>query len=128
MSDRLSELLRQRAALQEHLAWLDREIANAAGSPLPAESPLIPPSVPPAAATSAAEPARHPPTAAAAAPAAAGLNSILPGDAESILDHYRTSSGSLHRDVRQGCFLYFALALGLLALVVLALYFAIGSR
>src|SRR6478672_3124092 len=35
MSDRLSELLRQRALVQEHLAWLDRQIADASMAVLP---------------------------------------------------------------------------------------------
>jgi hypothetical protein len=116
-SDRLAELLRQRAALQEHLAWLDREIASAADSSPPSVSRPIAPPVPPAA-----------PTSAATAPAATGLTSIPSGNAEAILEHYRAPPDSLQRDVRQGCFLYFTLALVLLALAVMALYFAIGSR
>src|SRR5690349_2525236 len=39
--DRLQQLLRQRALLQEHLAWLDREIAAASeGTPPPAPTPI----------------------------------------------------------------------------------------
>ena len=59
MSSRLDELRRHRALLQEHLAWLDREIAAAAGEK-PA-SPAVPivaaprPATPPPAAPDAAD-------------------------------------------------------------------------
>lgn len=49
--DRLAELLRQRALLSQHLAWLDSEIAKASGAPLPSVPQAIPlPAIPPEAA------------------------------------------------------------------------------
>ncbi|HZP60009.1 MAG TPA: hypothetical protein VFB27_06750, partial [Opitutaceae bacterium] len=52
-SDHLSELRRQRALVQEHLAWLDREIAAAAGETTPLTLAPKPPG-PPAASASVA--------------------------------------------------------------------------
>ena len=43
MSDRLAELVRQRALVQEHLAWLDREIARAAQKPVAAVETSVAP-------------------------------------------------------------------------------------
>lgn len=110
--DRLAELRRQRALVQEHLDWLDREIAAAGGStpallsprpaaftPAPAIVAKLPPSIPAAATPDARE-------------------------AETILEQYRTSDKSLKTDVRKGCLLYFAAAFVLLGLGVAALWFA----
>src|SRR5687767_12264145 len=100
MPDRLNELVRQRALVLEHLAWLDREIARANSSPAPGPmaipDPFAPssssspaPTVPagPAPAAGAADPGRSTPSSSAAA---------TPGDApvvltEEILDQYRVS-------------------------------------
>ena len=43
MSDRLQDLLRQRALIQEQLAWLDREIAAAADAALATTAPAVTP-------------------------------------------------------------------------------------
>ena len=68
MSDRFQELLRQRALVQQHLAWLDGEIAEASGStpatPTPAprqpfSSPHPTPPAPSYAASQAAAITRH---------------------------------------------------------------------
>ncbi|MEI6106166.1 MAG: hypothetical protein WCR49_04040 [Opitutae bacterium] len=106
MSDRLKDLQRQRALAQEQLDWLDREIAREAGQGAPLAAKPIP--VP-----RAPEPAA-PPTAASAQAAA---------DAEAILAQYKSDPGSLQKNIKRGCYLYFFVALGLLALGVLALYF-----
>lgn len=48
-SDRLAELQRQREAVRQHLAWLDREIASVTGASAPmsgARSPATPPASP----------------------------------------------------------------------------------
>jgi hypothetical protein len=100
-SDRLKELQRQRALAQEQVAWLDREIARE--SSLLAAAPTIP--VVPAAARGFERPA---------APS--------PLDAERIIEQYQARPGSLHGEVKRGCFLYFGAAFGLLALGVLALW------
>src|SRR3954470_22363220 len=48
MPDRLAELRRQRALIAEHLAWLDRQIAEAGGSSVPAAQPALQPTPTPA--------------------------------------------------------------------------------
>ena len=101
MSDRLTELQRQRALAQEQLAWLDREIARETG---------------------AATPAPTSPAATAATPPTAGLVHAE-ADAEALLAQYRSDPQALHGDVKRGCFLYFIAAFGLLALGLLAFYF-----
>jgi hypothetical protein len=130
MSDRLAELRRQRALMQEHLAWLDAEIAAAeksgAETPTPALVPapglratprvvsLTPAATPKIAAVPTASPA--------AAPAA------IDPLADKILEEYRVPEKSLHQDVRKGCFLYFAAALLLLGAAVVGLYFALRQK
>lgn len=136
MSERLSELLRQRALLQQHLAWLDREIASATTpttAPVPSmvslPAPVALPTLPavagatPPVATIVGTPtlASNPATGPASPPA------VTPNP-DAILDKYRTEPRSLQQDVRKGCFLYFAAALLILALGVLGLYFALRSR
>lgn len=106
MSDRLAELVRQRALVQEHLAWLNREIAAAA------EAARV---VPPAENAGAAPPDR-PASAVSVAPAVAGL------DADEIMARYQVSPVTVKNDVRKGCLLYFVAGLGLLAGVVVVLY------
>ncbi len=125
MSDRLQELRRQRALIQEHLAWLDREIAAASGQPVvaPAPTPVPPPvaSVAPAFVTPVVAPI---PVVAPAIPA----DPIAPevaAAADAILDEYRVAPDNLKTDVKKGCFLYLLAAFGLLALGVIGLYYAL---
>lgn len=100
MSDRLAELRRQRQLMQEHLAWLDREIATETGKAAPAAAtPAGPAPVPPA-----------------------------ETDADALIAQYSASPESLHQDVRKGCLLYFALASVALIALVAVLYFTITSR
>ena len=115
MSDRLTELQRQRRLLQEHVAWLDREIAaesaksGAPSAPLPAAVQSTP---------------REPTALAAAAQrATTQLESTLPADAEAFLEQYATPPQSIQSDVKRGCFIYVALAAALLTAAVTALYF-----
>lgn len=143
MSDRLSELLRQRALLQEHLAWLDREIdAAARSSSTPSSSALPrspPPDVPafpltPALPTVSVAAIPPPPSSPALTARLAGTSPVSPAEnvvvpgAEAILDQYRVEPRSVQQDVRKGCFLYFAAAFVLLGLGVTVLYFMISSR
>jgi hypothetical protein len=131
MADRLAELLRQRALLQEHLAWLDAEIA--AASPLPGATPVA---RPPTAATPALAPAAARILSAATPPAATTVNPqsafgtpvpvapVSGGAGDDILEQYRVSDTSLKTDVRKGCLLYFAAAFALLGLGVAILWYA----
>jgi hypothetical protein len=102
MTDRLQKLLRQRALLQEHLAWLDREIAENQQDvpPLPVAT-----STPAPIATSLAS---------AAAPS---------DEAEKILGQFQEKSGDLHTDTRRGCLLIFSIGMTLFALAVLVAYY-----
>jgi hypothetical protein len=135
MSDRLQDLFRQRQLVQEQLAWLDREIANASGDPLRSSPATLPPAdfpqpTPPPTnfvATQAAAIARH-------AAADRATRSRAPDSAESppvtasadaILDQYRVQPDSLKTNVRQGCLIYFFVALAAVAVVVAGLYYAL---
>ncbi|MDD3179610.1 MAG: hypothetical protein PHQ04_04585 [Opitutaceae bacterium] len=100
MSDRLIELQRQRALLQEHLAWIDHEIAAETNRP--------------GVATPQGRTAPIPPL---TAPVSARAG------AEAILSEYETDQKSLKNDVRKGCLLYLAIAFALVGLGVLMLYF-----
>jgi len=110
MSARLQELLRQKALLAEHAAWLEREIAveqalagGPSGPALPAPLPL--------AATMPAPAADAPPAPSAMAEA----------EAEAILSQYRDSSKSERQRVKWGCLLYVTAG----ALLVLLGFFVI---
>ena len=115
MSDRLNELQRQRALVQEHLAWLDREIAAESGGretptaprPLPSSLAAPPPARP-------AATAHRPPTAATAA-----LTEAVAGE---ILSKYQVAPESLETNVKRGCFMYFFLAFLLVGLCALGLF------
>ncbi len=132
VSDRLSQLLRQRALVQEQLVWLDREIADASvGAASPAAIPVAR-TVMPVAPQAAAIPApSHVSTQAAAllqqplAPAVpTATNEVLPA-ADEILEQYRVAPDAMKTDVRKGCLIYFFGALALLALGVVVLYYAL---
>lgn len=113
MSDRLAELQRQRALVQEHLAWLDREIAATGKGlerPAPAATPL----------TATAQPATPAAVATKPEPSEAKIDELLA--------QYRSAPGAVRQDVRKGCLLYFALALVVLAASVAILYFALGPK
>jgi hypothetical protein len=109
VSDRLTELQRQRALVQEQLSWLEREIARETGQPaapsaLPASSVRVPTPLTPA----MAQPAL-PPEAARAA--------------DEIIAQYQHEAGTGVQDVKRGCYLYFFLALGLMTVCALGAYF-----
>src|SRR5205823_1835191 len=120
------ELRRQRALIAEHLAWLDRQIAEAGGMATPAAQPA-----PQATPTPLAPPGPTPlPKVETAGVVAAALKASVAAatnppespevaaKANAILDEYRTPEASLKTDVRKGCMLYFAAAMGLLAIGV----------
>jgi hypothetical protein len=136
MSDRLRELLRQRALLQEHVEWLDREIAAVRSSASAGPESRVEESASPVAVTAAtrfasvgapaptsdAETAQGAFAEVSATPTAAIPPEVAAADA--IIEEYRVPPETLRTDVRKGCLLYFFTALGLLALAVVALYFA----
>ena len=118
MSDRLAELRRQRALVQEHLAWLEREIAQAERTPV--EAATFPPPF--------AAPAFR-----ATSPVESGLAAppVMPAGTEAadqILDKYRVPATSVQSDVRKGCFLYLVAAFLLVGAVVTILYFTVSRR
>jgi hypothetical protein len=131
MSDRLEELRRQRNLIEEHLAWLDREIAAASGEPAvapPAPTPIPAPvaSVAPAAvAPVVVAPVVAPVPVAAPAIPSEPIAPEVAATADAILDEYRVAPAALHSDVKKGCFLYLLAAFGLLALGVIGLYYAL---
>ena len=119
MPDRLQELLHQRAAIQAHLAWLDREIAQLRPSsfPEPSATPVTPDKIGaiPAVSSSALPSTAHP--------------AIPPADfdPDAILTRYQQDTVSLRTDVRKGCLLYFFGAFALLAIAI-ALFYFINTR
>lgn len=110
--------------MQEHLAWLGREIAKASNSASPALTalpilkppPLLAPSIP------------APPTTVRRLPLAASAPVIAPAadaradDADEILEQYRVAPAALQTDIRKGCLLYFIGALVFVGGVVAGLY------
>jgi hypothetical protein len=91
--DRLKDLHRQRALVQEHLAWLDREIAAASGEAAPRPAP----------------------------PAASAVE--YDNEVEAVLESYRAEAHSAPAAARRGCYFVFFAALALWALAMLAWYF-----
>lgn len=122
MSDRLNELQRQRALLQEHLAWLDREIvATQRGTQELAKPSPLPPT--PALSNEAIAP-----TVSAANPRPFADAAAAERAAEEIMAQYQNEGKNLQSSVRRGCFMYFFLALGILTLGVMVLYFLRTNR
>jgi hypothetical protein len=109
MSDRLTELQRQRALAQEQLAWLGREIARESGQTLPAAlSPERGPVATP----------RSAPAVRVAADAEAAARA-----AEEILARYQQPGPTLEKNVKRGCYIYFFVALAALGLFAVGAYF-----
>jgi hypothetical protein len=132
MSDRLAELRRQRALVQEHLAWIEREIGveSQKRAPPPGVALPVPPSADrvhalfePAGAT-----APFPAPITPAPSAATSASNPAAAEADAILAEYRVGSESLHTHLRKGCFLYLAGAFALLVVGVVALYFLLSHR
>ena len=107
MSVRLQELLRQKALLAEHAAWLEREIAaeqakadGGPAEPLPAPLPFSA-TMPAPAAPGAAVPAGPP---------------AADAEADAIMAQYREADGFRPQRVKWGCILYTVAAAGLVLL------------
>ena len=98
MSDRRQELLRQQTLLREHLAWLDKELADET------------------------EQARPPPV--LAPPDSITQHSPLtsPQDADALLENYAARERHDPAVIRRGCFTIFAVALATLVIGVAAVY------
>jgi hypothetical protein len=120
MPDRLQELLHQRASIQAHLAWLDREIAQL--RPTPASQSTA--ATQPLEKTSASLPAPDSPAASVIT-----LPPLPPAEAdpEAILTRYQQDTANLRTDVRKGCLLYFFGAFALLGFAI-ALFYFINTR
>ena len=109
MSDRLTDLRRQRVAIQQHLEWLDREIATAQTG---ASSQLQP-------APAAIQPA---PVAAPSASVVTAPEAILP-------DMGQPDPANAARQAKTGCLLYLAVALVVLcATIFIIFHLADGDR
>lgn len=104
MSDRLKELQRQRALLQEHAAWLEQEIARETGA-MPAVASLLDP---------------KPKSEADSAPAP--VTPMMDPAAEIINRYNREAPNTMAADAKRGCILYFIFGMGLLALSALGAY------
>ncbi|MBI2812736.1 MAG: hypothetical protein HYX71_00435 [Opitutae bacterium] len=108
MSDRLRELQRQRALAQEQVAWFDREIAQETAGQPSAPAPSAPVGgVPPLRATPQTATADH---------------------TEEILAQYSPNPQSTERDVKRGCYIWFAGAMGAVVLFALAIYLIYSRR
>ncbi len=126
MSDRLQELLHQKALLAEHAAWLEREIAIEQSQIAPPPISIVPPS-----ATDAqpfplpAEPMVLP----AESPIPlAGPRDAVASRSEAGIDQYRREPKAIRNEVTRGCFLYFLAALALFAFSVVAVYLVYRRR
>ncbi|HWA27189.1 MAG TPA: hypothetical protein VG734_16150 [Lacunisphaera sp.] len=107
MSERLNDLRRQRAMVQEQLAWLDREISKETGEAL--TTPAVPLSA-----------AITPAPGTAPAPGASGDKPVLSqgeidAEADRILAQYRPRAGSSQPNATRGIIYAFLAGLLLLA-------------
>jgi hypothetical protein len=108
--DRLSELRHQRALVQEQLAWLDREIASAAGAATPAKPAAQ--SLPPV----SAMPSQP------AAPPTDG------DDMNELIKSFEAESRSSLAQTKRGCIWIFVAALALLGLSLFAFYLYVSHH
>jgi hypothetical protein len=129
MSPRLTELLKQRAQLQEHLAWLDREIANEQ-SAAPSPPPL--PSAAPVAANSQFQTSNssHSSTLPYPRPPLSSPDGSLRAQnpADQILGQYKQDPGLLQQDTRKGCLIAAAIVGTLLLLAAFTIYAVYAHR
>ncbi len=96
--ERLAELQRQRALVQEQLTWLDREIAAAQAATTP------------------------PPRGDAARPMSPSVTVTSPASVAALPD-LQPDPLAARRDTRRGCFIAFALALAIFFGTLVAIYF-----
>ena len=109
MATRMDDLQRQRRLVQEHLAWLDTEIAREAGG-APAVLPTqIAAKTPPDQAADAA-----------GAPSNTAINAE--SEAETILAQYKNEPADVQSDVKRGCYIVFCAGLAVFFAVVAFAY------
>lgn len=115
MNDRLKELLRQRKLIQDHLAWLDREIAAATGNAESVSRALSPGSSTPLPAL---------------APGPVPGDDATPATEENdpLLAEYRREPEILKADVKRGCVIYFSIGMAIIFLGVFLLYLHYAHR
>ena len=122
----------------EHLAWIDREIAQASIStpalpPIPSAPSVTTAPLPLSPAAPGDSPAPSPDVATnetfVSAVSAPAITAAAPaGVTDELLEQYRVSPKAVHQDVRKGCLFYFVGAFVVLGIVVAILYFTISSR
>lgn len=120
MPDRLQELIQQRRLIEEHLAWLNREIA--ATLPHPTGGGVSDSRAQLTQTSSTVRPI-HPPQTGAMAEA-----TLAEKDADNILAEFQQNPQNLRQDVRRGCLIYFGVFMALLMLGVFLLYLNYASR
>jgi hypothetical protein len=122
MPDRLNELLRQRALIQDHLSWLDRQIIS--------ESDGISPLASPTTVSGQSEGGKQPLVSTPLPFAPAGLPDPAQSnhEADAILADYKKDPRRQQSDIKRGCFLYFLGALAFVSLVVFLFYFFYSRR
>ncbi|MFH1499481.1 MAG: hypothetical protein ABII82_16850 [Verrucomicrobiota bacterium] len=126
MSDRLAELLRQKKLLQDHLNWLDQEIAQTATAAQKGPTPAAPASPAAAPVTSAGTPppAPQPSPAPDEKPATAALTPVAEPAAGSpqamrmadeIIARYQQEDALRPEDTKRGCLVLAGIVLLLMA-------------
>ena len=115
MADRLEELRKQRALVQQHLTWLDHEIAALTVTRL---------TLPPFAMRSGTRPPVAPTATTPAVPLAGGPAAGMPIPE---LADFQVDPDNVHGDTRRGCIMYAAIALIVMALICGVIYF-VGYR
>ena len=116
MSDRLTELQRQRALIQGHLAWLDREIAEVANEPSSASS-QSPGSFQPSTPSAATAPV----------PTTAPLTANR--DADELIAKFGSDTKDTTQSARRGCFIVFgALLVPILGFLAYMIYLSFRGR
>lgn len=121
VSDRLNELLRQRALLQEHLAWLEREISAASEFKEP-RTPAGSSTNAAAQGQAAAAPAPSVPSPIAAVTVIPSTSSRAPVDADALLQRYGQDARTSPADLKKGCWMAFSLVLAAVVAAALAVY------
>ena len=102
MTDRLQKLLRQRALLQEHIAWLDHEISELQ------DVPALPASARPPAPVAAKT---QPPS------------SVPSDEVEKILSQFQSKPSDVQTDTRRGCLLMSSIGMGIFLLALAVAYY-----
>ena len=115
MADRLEELRKQRALVQQHLTWLDHEIAAMTVTRL---------TLPPFAMRSGTRPPVAPTATTPAVPVAGGPAAGMPIPE---LADFQVDPDNVHVDTRRGCIMYAAIAQIVMALICGVIYF-VGYR